>query len=694
MIISKDWLSDYVDLAMPLDELTERLTLTGLNLEGVEVVDGDTAIDLEVTSNRPDCLGHIGVAREVSVLWGEELKKPDPQPKVTGEKASGAVSVEIKCPELCPRYTARVIKGVKIAPSPAWLQKRLEAIGCGVVNNVVDVTNYVLFECGQPLHAFDLAKLAGGKIIVREARKDEEFTAIDHKTYKLSPGTCVIADANDAVALGGVMGGADSEVTDDTVDLLIEAADFDPLSIRTTARQHHLHSPSSYRFERGVDPEGVDWASRRCCELILELAGGTLLEGVVEGGPASSRNRPEPTGEIKLRFPQIPRLLGIEVPDAEVRKILTDLGCTETHCCDHCVKVTPPTWRADLTREADLLEEVARIHGYDRIPEDVGVRMAPSSRSRRDIVLDRVRRVLTGTGFDEALTLSSVEPELVEAHRPWTTAAPLVTSTPVLRRANALRQSVVPSLLACRKTNVAMSNPVIEQFEIARIYLPKQNALPDERLVLAVASGRGLLDVKGVVEAVVSNLLGATGSASALTTTRFDAANDGGKQSTGRASGTLLDPLRSGWLSLDGVQVGYLGELSSAALDRFDLRGPVTVAELDLGPLLDSASLIPRAEPLSSYQPMTRDLNVVFDERVRWADVEAIVLSTGGELLEDVAFQEVYRDAEKLGEGKKSLLWSITLRGTDGTLTSQQADEVRDAMVGQLGKELGGELRG
>lgn len=682
MIISKDWLSDYVDLAMPLDELTERLTLTGLNLEGVEDVDGDTAIDLEVTSNRPDCLGHIGVAREVSVLWGGELKQPDPQPKATGEKASSAVSVEIKCPELCPRYTARVIKGVKIGPSPVWLQKRLTALGCGIVNNVVDVTNYVLFECGQPLHAFDLAKLAGGKIIVREARKDEEFTAIDHKTYKLSPGMCVVstgkgADASTAMALGGVMGGADSEVTDDTVDLLIEAADFDPLSIRTTARQHHLHSPSSYRFERGVDPEGLDWASRRCCELILELAGGTLLEGVVEAGA-----KPEPTGEIKLRFPQIPRLLGIEVPDAEVRKILTDLGCTETHCCDHCVKVTPPTWRADLTREADLLEEVARIHGYDRIPEDVGVRMAPSSRSRRDIVLDRVRRVLTGTGFDEALTLSSVEPELVEAHRPWTTAAPLVTSTPVLRRANALRQSVVPSLLACRKTNVAMSNPVIEQFEIARIYLPKQNALPDERLVLAVASGRGLLDVKGVVEAVVADTVGSAASLKAMPP-------EGDK-----LGATLLETGRTAWLWLDGVQVGYLGELSAAALDRFDLRGPVTVAELDLGPLLDSASLIPRAEPLSSYQPMTRDLNVVFDERVRWADVEAIVFSTGGELLEDVAFQEVYRDAEKLGEGKKSLLWSITLRGTDGTLTSQQADEVRDAMVGQLSKELGGELRG
>ncbi len=676
MIISKDWLSDYVDLAMPLDELTERLTLTGLNLEGVENVGDDTAIDLEVTSNRPDCLGHIGVAREVSVLWERELKKPDPQPKETGPTASSEISVDITCPELCPRYTARVIKGVKIGPSPAWLQKRLESLGCAVINNVVDITNYVLFECGQPLHAFDLAKLQGGKIIVREAIEGEDFTAIDHKTYKLSPGTCVIADAERAVALGGVMGGADTEVSDDTIDLLIEAADFDPLSIRTTARAHHLHSPSSYRFERGVDPEGLDWASRRCCDLILELAGGTLYEGVVEAG-----SKTEPTGDIKLRFPQILRLLGIEVPDAEVRKILTNLGCTETHCCDHCVKVIPPTWRADLTREADLLEEVARIHGYEKIPEDVGVRMAPSHRTRQDVVLERIRHVLTASGFDEALTLSTVEPEWVEAHRPWTTEAPLVTSTPVLRRANALRQSVVPSLLGCRKTNVAMSNPVIEQFEIARVYLPRAGQLPDERLVLAIASGRELLELKGVVEALVDETIG---DARDLTTKA---------QRPGDSHGTLLEPGRTAWFLLEDAQLGYGGELSEAGLDMFDLRGPVTVAEIDLGPLVESAELIHRAEPLVNFPPMSRDLNVVFDDSVRWADVEPIVTVEGGELLENITFQEVYRDTERLGKGKKSLLWSITLRSPKGTLTSEQADAVRDRIVAKLSKQLGGELR-
>ena len=670
MIVSKKWLADYVDLSMPVDELTERLTLAGLNLEGLEQVAGDTAIDLEVTSNRPDCLGHLGVAREVAVLFGSKFTKPDPQPSVGKSSVDKLVGVEITCPVLCLRYTARVIRGVKIGPSPQWLADRLEAIGIARINNVVDITNYVLMECGQPLHAFDLAKLAGGKIIVRESREGEEFTAIDHKTYKLPTGTCVIADAERAVALGGVMGGADSEVSDSTVDLLIEAADFDPLSIHNTARALRLHSPSSYRFERGVDPEGLDWASRRCCELILELAGGELLEGVAAAGPL-----PSPMGEIKLRFPQIQRLLGIEVPPEEVGHILKSLGCTETHTCGHCIKVIPPSWRADLTREVDLIEEVARIHGYEKIPEDVGVRMVPSSRTRQDVVLDRVRQILTSAGLDEAMTLSAVEPEWVEMFRPWTLAEPLVTSTPVLRRANSLRQSLVPSLLHCRRTNETFSNPVIEQFEIAKVYLPQEKQLPEEKRLLAIASGRGFLYVKGVIEAILHALVPAA------------------RLEVERAEFGLLAAGHAATLRLEGKMLGVLGDVSPTGLDRFDLRSPATIAELDLAPLIDAARLIPRARPLVNYQSITQDLNVVFDEGVAWAEVEQIVVDTVGDLLERIEFQEVYRDEQRLGPGKKSLLWSMTLRSSSGTLAGEQVELLREKLVGDLAQQLGGELR-
>ncbi|MCG8449708.1 MAG: phenylalanine--tRNA ligase subunit beta, partial [Pirellulales bacterium] len=389
MIISLNWLKEYVELGMSVEELTDRLTLTGLNLEGVEQVGDDTAIDLEVTSNRPDCLGHIGVAREVAVLWRQKLKEPAAKPPAAGPAVSELAKVEITRPELCSRYTARVIRGIKIGPSPQWLADRLRSLGIAVINNVVDVSNYVMMECGQPLHTFDYSKLAGQQIIVRESQPDEKFTAINHQEYELPAGACVIADARRAVALGGVMGGADTEVTDATTDLLIEAASFAPLAVRNIARRLNLHSPSSYRFERGVDPERIDWASRRCCELILELAGGKLAKGVLDVGSPLAEREP-----IKLRFDQLPRTLGIEIPAESVQKILTDLGCSETHICEKCVKVVPPSWRADLTREIDLIEEVARIHGYDKIPEDASVKMAASTRSQEDRVQGQVRGVL------------------------------------------------------------------------------------------------------------------------------------------------------------------------------------------------------------------------------------------------------------------------------------------------------------
>lgn len=670
MIVSWNWLKEYVKLDMSVEELTDRLTLTGLNLEGIEQLDGDLAIDLEVTSNRPDCLGHIGVAREIAVLWDRELKRPPIELPEQAPKVENLTSVTVECPELCPRYTARVIRGVKIGPSPDWLAERLRSLGIAVINNVVDITNFVLFESGQPLHAFDLAKLQGPKIIVRESLPGETFTAIDHREYKLSSGTCVIADAERAVALAGVMGGADTEVSDATTDLLIESADFDPLSVRNTARSLTLHSPSSYRFERGVDPLGIDWASRRCCQLILELAGGELSKGVIDVGEPW-----QPHAPIKLRFPELLRVLGIEIPHDTVRKILTDLGCEETHACDHCVKAVPPSWRADLTREIDLVEEVARIHGYDQIPEDAGVKMVASTRSKEDRVLEQVRGVLVAAGFDEAMTLSAVEPKWLESFRPWTQEPPLTTSTPVLRGANCLRQSVVPSLLAARRTNETLSNPTVELFEIASVYLPQQGEIPDQRRMLALTSGGGFLELKGVLETVVA----AVAPGSRLEVESID--------DEFFASG------RGCRLTLGGRELGVLGEVSKSGLDAFELRGECSAAEIDLGILVEASELVPQAETLSPYPPVGRDLNLVVDEQVRWAAVDKIVRDCGGSLLEEISFQEIYRDEQRLGQGKKSLLFSIQLRSPKGTLTNEQADEVREQIVAAAGKQLGAELR-
>jgi phenylalanyl-tRNA synthetase beta chain len=454
--------------------------------------------------------------------------------------------------------------------------------------------------------------------------------------------------------------------------VLVESAAFDPLSVRTTARRHNLHSPSSYRFERGVDPEGIDWASRRACELILQTAGGTLAAGSIDVGPAA---KPQEKSTIKLRFEQIPRVLEITVPDAEVQRILTALGCEETHVCGHCVKVIPPSWRADLTREIDLIEEVARIYGYDKIPEDTNVKMAASTRTRHDRVLGQVREVMVAAGFDEAMTLSAVDESLVDAIQPWTDAPPLRASTPVLRRADRLRQSLVPSLLAARRHNEKLSNPEIELFEIANVYLPIEGALPEQKRVLGITSGGGFLEIKGVIEALVARL------APSL------------ELEIGEVEYPLLDDARQARLRLGDHLLGYFGELSDAGRERFELRGSSTVAEIDLDVLVDAAELVPTAKPLSPYPPVGRDVNIVVPESVHWAEVADLVRVAGGEVLEAVEYQETYRDPQRLGEGRKSLLFTVQMRSISGTLTNEEADGVRDRIVRLLGEQVGGELR-
>jgi phenylalanyl-tRNA synthetase beta chain len=549
-------------------------------------------------------------------------------------------------------------------------------VGVAAINNVVDITNYVLLECGQPLHAFDLARLAGREIIVRNARASEEFVAITHKTYTLESGMCVIADAERAVALGGVMGGADTEVTERTTELLIESAEFDPMSIRNTARRLNLHSDSSYRFERGLDPQGVEWASRRACELILELAGGELAAGVLDiGRPPTSR---EP---IVLRLAQLKRILGIEINPAEARRILAALGNEELRAGADRVEVIPPSWRRDLMREIDLVEEVARIHGYDAIPEDVSVPMAPSHRTREDRVLAQVRHVLTAAGFDEAMTLSAVEESWSEAFSPWTDAPPLRCYTPVLRRADTLRRSLLPSLLGARRMNETLANEVIELFEIAKVYLPQAGqALPSEDLLLAMTSGGDYFALKGVLE----------GLAAALNPSLEIQARPAKPHE-------LLDSERSSqlWLTRGSEErlLGYLGEVSGAGQKRFELRGSTAVAEIRLAPLVDLAQLIPQYEKLPAFPATTRDLNLVVDESVRWSDLAHTVRSTAVPYGERLEYLGIYRDEKQLGAGKKSLLMRLTLRSHEATLTNDEADQIRDRIVAACRERHGAELR-
>ncbi len=672
MIVSWNWLGEYVELGMPVDELTEKLTLSGLNLEGTEPVGEDLAIDLEVTSNRPDCLGHIGVGREIATLYGTEIKIPDPQPHEGSEKASEATSVDIECEDLCPQYIARVVRGAKVAESPDWLKARLETLGIRPINNVVDITNYVLMECGQPLHAFDMDKLHEGRIVVRRAAPGEKLMAIDQREYELQPDMCVIADADRPVAIGGVMGGLETEISESTTNILIEVADFRPLSIRNTARALNLHSDSSYRFERGIDPLGLDWASRRCAELILELAGGELLDGAVVAGAGRQPN----TEPIKLRFAQISRILGIEIPVAEVIRILEDLGLQHHGLAgeEYC-EFIPPAWRRDLTREIDLIEEVARIYGYERIPEDVLVPLTGSHKRVADYVADKVHNALGGNGFFEAVTMTFVDDDLHGLFRPTGESEPLRVEHSSRKRENILRQSLIPSLLQSRRENEKRGTFNARLYEIANVYLTAEPGKPEsEPTRLALVSGDSFFTMKGLVELIAHSVNHAS---------KVDVRPS---ELPGFAEG------RGSEVLLNGKLWGWLGEISADLRDKLDLRDDTTVAELDFGLLEATADLAPQFKEMPQTPASDRDLNFVLDEQTTWQQLEQTVRTAAGELLEDVQYVDQYR-GKQIPVGKKSYVLTARYRAADRTLTHEEVEESQQAVIAACQSKLGAELR-
>ncbi|MFP6703525.1 MAG: phenylalanine--tRNA ligase subunit beta [Planctomycetaceae bacterium] len=675
MIVSWEWLGQYVALEMPLEDLTDRLTMSGLNLEGTESVAEDTAIDLEVTSNRPDCLGHVGVAREVSVLYGLPLDIPDPQPPTASDSVNDATSVEITCPELCPRYTARVLRGVQVGASPDWLVRRLATLGIASVNNIVDATNYVLLETGQPLHAFDLDKLTEGRIVVREAAAGEQFEAINHTNYTLAPGMCVIADAEKPVALGGVMGGAATEISASTCNVLIETAEFAPLSVRNTARTLSLFSDSSFRFERGIDPHGLDSASRRCCQLILELAGGELLDHVIQAGDPPPA---EPT-RVSIRFDQVTRILGIDVPQADIINILIQLGLRHVDLPDQHADTSAtfevPGWRRDLTREIDLIEEVARIWGYDRIPEDNRIPLTLALTTHRDQVSDTLRDLLCSAGFHEAMTLSFVTAELFDLFRPEPDRLPLQVEHSSRRQENLLRQSLVPSLLQSRRENERHAMFGVDLFEIANVYLEAAPGAPgSEPTRITAISGRSFGELKGVCELLIARL---------APTARLNAVP---LQLAGFVEG------RGARLMLDDTPCGWLGELTRDATDSIGLRDAVTIAELDFLTVCEAVETTRRFRELPRFPAIERDLNFLLDLHVSWDDLETVVRDNAGPLLDTISFGGQYC-GQQIPDDKKSYVVTIGYRSDSRTLTNDEIEETQAQVVAECESQLGASLR-
>lgn len=678
MIVSWNWLCDYLRLDIPVDKLTEKLALSGLNHESTEDVGGDLAIDLEVTSNRPDCLNHLGIAREIGVLFGLPVRNPDPQPRsaANARPVSQLTSVENLEPTLCTHFTARVITGATVKESPWWLRKRLETLGVRPISNVVDITNYVLFECGQPLHAYDLAKLTGHRLVVRRARQGEELQAINAKSYKLHPNQLVIADADKPVGLAGVMGGLETEISAATRNILIEAARFDSISVRNTSRELGLFSPSSHRFERPMDPEKTDWASRRCAELILNLAGGSLADGVIElGGQRQARPA------ITLRLSQIERVLGISVPQEAVTDILNRLGLKSTGAATASSSSwSAPSWRSDLDREIDLIEEVARVYGYEHIPEDRPVPLSVASRSRRERVETALRETLTAQGLNEAVTFSLISESLAKplAGDLAEGLAPIRLEHSSRKKETTLRPSLAPSLLEARAYNQAHGSDNVGLFEIAHVYLPQPGQdLPKEPVRVAAVVGGDWRAAKGLAEAIAARLhLGSK------LTTRLSTA----------PVWSILEPTASAELFLGEQRWGVFGNLSREALQEKGLRLPCAVLELDLAPLVELAQLQPQYHRMPDQPAVTRDLSLVVADSVRWADIATVARNSGGPLLESVEFLDTFRGGN-LAAGTQSLHFGMTFRSPERTLSGDEVDSAVADIIRNCTASLGAALR-
>ncbi len=478
MKVSYNWLKEFVEIPAAPRQVKTDLTMAGLNVESVTAVGNDWVLDVEVTTNRPDCLSHYGVAREVATIYRKTLKRLEVFVKESGARSADEISIQIADPDLCARYCGRVILNVQVKPSPEWLARRLEAVGQRPINNIADITNYVLMELGHPLHAFDLARLKERKIVVRRAQPGEVLRTLEGTIRTLTPENLVIADAQRPVALAGVMGGDDSQIFSTTRSVLLEGAWFDPVSIRRTAKAHGMHTEASHRFERGADIEMAPLAIDRAAVLIADLAGGEILRDLVDVYP-----RPKLREDLVLRRSEIRRLLGAEIPWEEVERTLRSLGfMTERKGADGW-RVTTPSFRLDVTREVDLIEEVARHFGYDRLP--ARVRSAPP-RLERDTTREKelaVTSLLCSLGYSETIQSSMVDPK--ENSR-FTDEPPVVLANPLSQDASVLRSSSGPSMVHALRWNLDRDQNDVRLFELGKIYTMGSNAIPQERRVLTL----------------------------------------------------------------------------------------------------------------------------------------------------------------------------------------------------------------
>ena len=681
MKISYNWLGELVTLTLKPKELAERLTMAGLAVEAIEPLREDHILDFDLTSNRPDALCHLGIAREAALVCGTSLTPRPINLKESSESAESAASVEILDPDLCPRYAARIVRGVKVEPSPKWLADRLESIGQRPVNNIADITNYVMFEMNQPTHAFDLNLLHDRKIIVRRPRAGEQITTLDGTARELTSEMLVIADADRPVAIAGVMGGADTEINDQTTDVLIESAYFNPASIRQTARALGMDTEASYRFARGADPNAQVKAADRVAEMIAEIAGGQVLSGAIDAHPVSVTRH-----TVSLRESRIERLTGLKVTIDQAAEILRKLEFEVKITGAGLLSATDPSFRIDISREEDLVEEVARHVGYDLVgvtlPEWAGAGSYLSGDKQRR----NVRRALIALGFDEAYSFSFVSGERDQLFRQGKRPAAIL-SNPIDVNQSEMRSSLLTGLLDAVQHNFNQGTRDVKLFEIGRVFEPSEdNERPDEREVLSLVMTGSVLadnwrdskqvelyDLKGAIEVAMStiNISGFT---------------------INRASVEYLHPGQSGVLNKDGDEIARFGRLHPRVASFYKFRQPVFIGELEFERLLRLPPDRVRYSALARFPSASRDVSALVPDTVMWGDIETAVRDLGIPEIVSIRVFDTYKGKE-MPEGFHSLAFRVTYRGKGRTLTDDELTGMHERVRMLLEKSFGAQLR-
>jgi phenylalanyl-tRNA synthetase beta chain len=681
MKISYKWLCELASITLGPKELAERLTMVGLAVDSVEGVGDDHILDFDITSNRPDALSHLGIAREAALVCGTSLKPNESRINESEEAAHTVASVEILDPDLCPRYAARVIRGVRVGPSPKWLVDRLESVGQRSVNNIADITNYVMFEMGQPTHAFDLNLLHQRRIVVRRAREGEQITTLDGGVHDLTAEMLVIADANRPVAVAGIMGGLHTEINLDTTDVLLESAYFNPASVRSTARRLGLDTEASYRFARGADYDAQVRAADRVAALIAEMAGGQVLRGAIDAYPAPIRREP-----VWLRESRVERLTGMRANIERAAEILRALRFTvKLDDLAKRLRAEAPSYRIDISREEDLVEEVARHVGYELIEATLPAWSGAGQYLPGDSQRRRIRDALTMLGFDEAYTFSFVNGDRDQLFRLGDRAA-ITLANPIDVNENVMRTSLVTGLVESMHRNFNHGRRDVKLFEMGRVFEESDgDERPLERELLGLAmSGAAapddwrltraldFYDLKGAVETVLDSL-----NLSGFT--------------IDRASVEYLHPGQSAVLMRDGVEVARLGRLHPRLNSLYKFRQPVFVAEVELGRLLGLGADEVCFSALPRVPTISRDVSALLPDSVSWSDVQMAISELAISEIVEVALFDTYK-GDKIAAGARSLAFRVTYRGDGRTLTDEEVagmhERVRDSL-----QRLGAQLR-